>query len=342
MHSIWSGACSSCCATASRLASPSADPKKSSRSARWDFSPPSRSCTCAMSRKCARDNGNSHSAAVERRARGEGCGSGRHLGQDRKRNRRAAGRRAEGVISPPSGFRRARSQPVDPRRLQAPRSGDLFHRRTQGGARLDGGPRNPRGRRPPGSSTPISKRVSSAPKPSPMATTWRSTARPARATPASSGSKAGTISSPTATSCISASPSEAAMAAPHSSLRGFRRGRDPRLRQVSRDRGGDRRLRAAVRSPAFPRRCGGRRSLHPRRSVRFRLAHLRHHDAHDGRWLSRPLGVHGLERHRGSQVAETRLCRRHPRLPAHDARGSPLGATPRDGRAEVSLGAVQS
>ncbi len=54
------------------------------------------------------------------------------------------------------------------------------------------------GRRP-ASSTPISRRASSAPRPSPMTTTWRSAARTAPRTPARCAWKARSTSSRTAT-----------------------------------------------------------------------------------------------------------------------------------------------
>ena len=61
---------------------------------------------------------------------------GRHLGQDRIRNRRAAARGARGLSrgSRPQG---ARPRPADPRRLRPAASRDLFHRRAEGDARLD-------------------------------------------------------------------------------------------------------------------------------------------------------------------------------------------------------------
>ena len=65
--------------------------------------------------------------------------------------------------------------------------------------------RGPGPRRRPASSTRISKRALSAPKPLPMTTMSRMAARPAHVRRASSGSKARTMWSPTATSCISAS-----------------------------------------------------------------------------------------------------------------------------------------
>ena len=76
------------------------------------------------------------------------------------------------------GLSRTGPEPRDPRRLPAAGPADLFHRRREGSARLDG-PRaaRPRRRRPV-SSTRISSAASSAPKSS--ATT---TSSPARARP---------------------------------------------------------------------------------------------------------------------------------------------------------------
>ncbi len=59
-------------------------------------------------------------------------------------------------------------------------------------------------RRPP-SSIPTSSAASSAPRPSPTTTMWRSAAKPARNRRARCGSRARLMSSPTATSCISGS-----------------------------------------------------------------------------------------------------------------------------------------
>ena len=72
-------------------------------------------------------------------------------------------------------------QPRDPGRLRAAASRDLLHRRAEGGAGLDDPAGHPRARRRPASSTAISRRASSARKPSPTTTTWPTGARPARA-----------------------------------------------------------------------------------------------------------------------------------------------------------------
>jgi hypothetical protein len=129
---------------------------------------------------------------------------GRDLGQDRIGDCDAVARGARRV----SRYARAggsRSRPPDPRRLSAARPHHLFHRRPEGSAGLDHSPRH-QGRRPPlGSSIPISKRASSAPRPLPMPITSHSAAKPAPAMPASCGWKARNTSSPTATSCISGS-----------------------------------------------------------------------------------------------------------------------------------------
>ena len=62
------------------------------------------------------------------------------------------------------GPRRAGPRPRDPRRLQAARPADLLHRRAEGGARVDHSRRATRRRRRPASSTPTSRRASSAPR----------------------------------------------------------------------------------------------------------------------------------------------------------------------------------
>ena len=108
------------------------------------------------------------------------------------------------------GPRRARPQPRHPRRLRASRPDHLLHRRAQGGARLDhhrGHARAAGGRRDPhrfreGLHPRRDHRLSR--------TTSRSRARPARATPASSGSRARNTWCRTATCCISASPPDRA------------------------------------------------------------------------------------------------------------------------------------
>ena len=73
----------------------------------------------------------------------------------------------------PGGGRadRARPQPRDPRRLRPSASRHLLHRRAEGGARLDGREGRQGARRRPASSTPISRRASSAPRPSPTTIT---------------------------------------------------------------------------------------------------------------------------------------------------------------------------
>ena len=92
--------------------------------------------------------GNEFSRQVEAARQGGGRGRGRDLGQDRVRDRDAAAGRARGISrrGRPQGDR-ARS--ADPRRLRAAASGDLFHRRAEGGARLDHHRRAPRRRRRP-------------------------------------------------------------------------------------------------------------------------------------------------------------------------------------------------
>ena len=84
----------------------------------------------------------------------------------------------------------------------------LFHRRPEG-SRAPGPSRAaPRRRKPPASSTAISKRASSAPKPLPTTISSPAAASRAPKTPARCGSKAPTTSCRTATSCISASMCE--------------------------------------------------------------------------------------------------------------------------------------
>ena len=154
--------------------------------------------------EAAAAQGNAYARTVEERARAGRRSVGRDLGQDRGGDRGAADRGARRV-SRRHRPRRARARPADPRRLRAAGPRHLLHRRSEGGARLDDHARHQGaagGRR---RSTPISSAASSAPRPSPMTTTSPAAARPARAMPASCGWKARTMSSPTATSCISAS-----------------------------------------------------------------------------------------------------------------------------------------
>ncbi len=101
-----------------------------------------------------------------------------------------------------------RPQPADPRRLWPARADHLFHRRPEGSARLDHRRRARWRRPPPASSTPTSRRASSAPKPSPTTISSRLAARRARKRPARCGLRAGNTPCRTATSCISASPTE--------------------------------------------------------------------------------------------------------------------------------------
>ena len=82
-----------------------------------------------------------------------------------------------------AGPARGRARPADPRGLPPARPRDLFHRRPEGGARLDDPGRRQRARRRPASSTATSSAASSAPRPSPTTTTSGSAARPAPARP---------------------------------------------------------------------------------------------------------------------------------------------------------------
>ena len=83
--------------------------------------------------------------------------------------------------------------------LRSSRPDHVLHRGAERGPRVDGDQGLARARRPRAPSTPISSTGLSAPKPSPMTITWRTAARPARAMPASSASKARITSSRTAT-----------------------------------------------------------------------------------------------------------------------------------------------
>ena len=82
-------------------------------------------------------------------ARQEGRrGRGRHLRQDRIRDRDAVARGTHRV-SRYAGPRGSRPRPADPRRLSAARPHHLFHRRPEGSPRLDHHPRHQgAGRRP--------------------------------------------------------------------------------------------------------------------------------------------------------------------------------------------------
>ena len=130
-------------------------------------------CRCsmsAMSTKASAATGNAFSRQVEARAKAGRRGRGRHLGQDRGRDRAAAAAPSAPNISKPS----ASKEPGLDRLIRAGyellASGHLFHRRPEGGARLDHHARAPRRRRRRASSTPISSAASSAPRPSPMTT----------------------------------------------------------------------------------------------------------------------------------------------------------------------------
>ena len=126
---------------------------------------------CNVEEGSAKD-GNSFSKQVFEQREEGGRGRRRHLGQDRIRDRDAVARGAR-RISGDAGAGRGRPRPPDPRRLSAARPHHLFHRRPEGSARLDHRPRHQGAGARPASSTPISKRALSAPRPSPMPTTSR-------------------------------------------------------------------------------------------------------------------------------------------------------------------------
>ena len=73
-------------------------------------------------------------------------------------------RRGQAGIPRRHGHAGARSRSADPCRLRAARAADLLHRRPEGGARVDHPSRATPRPRPPASSTPTSRRASSAPK----------------------------------------------------------------------------------------------------------------------------------------------------------------------------------
>ena len=153
------------------------------------------------------DQGNAFSAIGDGARQAGGRQGRRRLGQDRERDRGPRRRRAEG-LSRRHRPRRARPEPGHPRRLRTSRPHHLFHRRAQGSARLDHHQGHQGARPPPASSTRISRRASSAPRPSPIRIMSRSKARRARATPASCGSRARNTWSRTATCCTSGSPTD--------------------------------------------------------------------------------------------------------------------------------------
>ncbi len=114
--------------------------------------------------------GNAYSRKVEERAKQEGAACVVI----------SAKIEAEIAVLPPEeradylaaiGLVGAGPRPADPRRLRAARSRHLLHRRSEGGARLDGDARRARRRRRPASSTPTSSAASSAPRPSATTTT---------------------------------------------------------------------------------------------------------------------------------------------------------------------------
>ena len=80
--------------------------------------------------------GNELSRKVEAPRQGRGRRLRGDLGQDRVGDRGAAGRGAAKLSRRP-GPQGDRARPPDPRRLRAAAPGHLFHRRAEGGARLD-------------------------------------------------------------------------------------------------------------------------------------------------------------------------------------------------------------
>ena len=152
--------------------------------------------------EAAAATGNDLSRKVEARAQRGGRRVRHHLGQDRSRDRGAAGARAR-RISRRDRARGAGPRPADPRRLRAAQSDHLFHRRPQGGGGLDdharhqgaaGGGRHPfrlRARLHPRRDHRLRR----------LRDIWRRNRRAAR--PARCGSRARPTWSPTATSCIS-------------------------------------------------------------------------------------------------------------------------------------------
>ena len=157
------------------------------------------------------DEASADEASVFRTGQGAGgqakARGRRRVGEDREEIARACRRRADGLP------RRDRADEPGLNRViragyDAPASRHLLHRRPEGGPRLDGRARAQKRRRPPESSTPISRKASSALRPSPMTIMSVTAAKRVRASPAESGSKARIMSSPTVTSCISASPIE--------------------------------------------------------------------------------------------------------------------------------------
>ena len=73
-------------------------------------------------------------------------------------------RRGQAGVPRRHGHAGARPRPADPRRLRTARAADLLHRRAEGSARLDHPSRRHRAARRPASSTPTSRKASSAPK----------------------------------------------------------------------------------------------------------------------------------------------------------------------------------
>ena len=131
-----------------------------------------------------------------RRRRGRAFGG--HLRQDRGRDRRAA---ARGARAFPRRHRAAGAgpRPADPRRLRAAASRHVLHRGPEGGARLDRD--QGRARAAGGGRDPHRLRARLHPRRDDRLRRLcrRAAARPARARPASCGSKARNTRSPTAT-----------------------------------------------------------------------------------------------------------------------------------------------
>ena len=140
-----------CCATASRRASSqrSAEEEKAFRELQLLTSKPAL-YVCNVDEASAA-TGNAMTKQVEDYAKQHNAAVDRHLRRDREPARAAPRRRAGRVPRNPRPAR-ARPQSTDPRSLPTAWPADLFHRRPEGGARLDhpqGRPRPAGGRRHP-------------------------------------------------------------------------------------------------------------------------------------------------------------------------------------------------